>query len=209
MFEELTKQPKRQLLQQTVSLGTQAAKHNRTSPRGPSPLTATSVPHPSCSLTVLPFAGLIITSALMIWKSLIVFTGSESPIVVVLSGSMEPGFYRGDILFLHQPKGPIHSGDIIVFNTDGREIPIVHRVIKVHEDKKGDPLILTKGDNNWGDDRSLYPRGMLWLSRSHVMGKVVGFLPHMGMVTIIFNDYPIVKYAMIGLLGLFVLTSKE
>jgi signal peptidase len=29
-----------------------------------------------------------------------VVTGSESPIVVVLSGSMEPAFYRGDLLFL-------------------------------------------------------------------------------------------------------------
>lgn len=27
-----------------------------------------------------------------------------SQVVVVLSGSMEPGFYRGDILFLHMPQ---------------------------------------------------------------------------------------------------------
>lgn len=37
---------------------------------------------------------MIISSALMIWKGLMVVTGSESPIVVVLSGSMEPAFYR-------------------------------------------------------------------------------------------------------------------
>lgn len=29
-----------------------------------------------------------------------VVTGSESPVVVVLSGSMEPSFYRGDLLIL-------------------------------------------------------------------------------------------------------------
>lgn len=34
------------------------------------------------------------TSALIIWKGLMCFTGSESPVVVVLSGSMEPGFRR-------------------------------------------------------------------------------------------------------------------
>ena len=34
---------------------------------------------------------LVVCSALMIWKSLMVVTGTESPIVVVLSGSMEPG----------------------------------------------------------------------------------------------------------------------
>jgi signal peptidase I len=39
-------------------------------------------------------AGMIVTSALIIWKGLMVATGSESPVVVVLSGSMEPGFKR-------------------------------------------------------------------------------------------------------------------
>lgn len=37
---------------------------------------------------------MIVSSALMIWKGLMVVTGSESPIVVVLSGSMEPAFHR-------------------------------------------------------------------------------------------------------------------
>jgi signal peptidase I len=37
---------------------------------------------------------MIVTSALIIWKALMCITGSESPVVVVLSGSMEPGFKR-------------------------------------------------------------------------------------------------------------------
>lgn len=44
---------------------------------------------------------------------------------------MEPGFYRGDILFLNMGKSPIRTGEIVVFNLKGRDIPIVHRVIKV------------------------------------------------------------------------------
>ena len=51
---------------------------------------------------------MIVTSALMIWKGLVLATGSESPIVVVLSGSMEPGFKRGDILFLNRPAQVRH-----------------------------------------------------------------------------------------------------
>ena len=39
-------------------------------------------------------SGMIVTSALIIWKALMCITGSESPVVVVLSGSMEPGFKR-------------------------------------------------------------------------------------------------------------------
>ena len=35
------------------------------------------------------------------------------------------------------------------------------------------------------------------------------FLPHIGRVTIIMNDYPMFKYALIAVLAVFVLTSKE
>lgn len=64
---------------------------------------------------VLSF-GMIVSSALMIWKGLMVVTGSESPIVVVLSGSMEPAFHRGDLLFLTNYEAEdIRVGEIVVF----------------------------------------------------------------------------------------------
>jgi hypothetical protein len=143
----------------------------------------------ACPMHALPAAGLIITSALMMWKTLMLVTRSESPVshparpmrawerppspacmhvqhgtlrpqhmcpcmrvqvVVVLSGSMEPGFQRGDILFLNLGFSPIRTGEIVVFNIDGRDIPIVHRVIKVHEKPGSDDAdMLTKG----GEDK--------------------------------------------------------
>lgn len=69
----------------------------------------------------------------MIWKSLIVLSYSESPVVVVLSGSMEPAYYRGDILFLTFYETPIVCGDVVVYKIKDQDIPIVHRVIAVHE----------------------------------------------------------------------------
>jgi len=88
---------------------------------------------PQSLYQVLSFA-MIVSSALMIWKGLMVVTGSESPIVVVLSGSMEPAFHRGDLLFLTNYKEePVRVGEIVVFKVEGRDIPIVHRVIKLHE----------------------------------------------------------------------------
>lgn len=72
----------------------------------------------------------------------------ELQVVVVLSGSMEPAFYRGDILFLNMGRKPFRAGEVVVFNINGRDIPIVHRIIKVHEKEVGaeddDVLILTK-----------------------------------------------------------------
>ena len=50
------------------------------------------------------------------------------------SGSMEPAFHRGDLLVLtNYDDDPIRVGEIVVFKIDGRDIPIVHRVIKLHE----------------------------------------------------------------------------
>ncbi len=50
-----------------------------------------------------------------------------------VSGSMEPAFQRGDILFLNNDDSPIRVGEIVVFKISDRDIPIVHRVLKVHE----------------------------------------------------------------------------
>jgi len=154
--------------------------------------------------------GMIVSSALMIWKGLMVVTGSESPIVVVLSGSMEPAFYRGDLLFLNNfEQEPIRVGEIVVFKIEGRDIPIVHRVIKLHEKENGTSKFLTKGDNNSVDDRGLYAPGQLWLQKKDVVGRARGFVPYVGIVTILMNDYPKLKYAVLALLGLFVLIHRE
>merc|ERR1719460_3484878 len=100
---------------------------------------------------------LIVFSALMIWKGLMFITKSESPVVVVLSGSMEPAFYRGDILFLNRGDEPFRVGEVCVFKITGRDIPIVHRILKVHDSPDGKSQdFLTKGDNNNLDDRGLY-----------------------------------------------------
>ncbi|MFH4976374.1 hypothetical protein AB6A40_003083 [Gnathostoma spinigerum] len=153
---------------------------------------------------------MIVSSALMIWKGLMVITGSESPIVVVLSGSMEPAFYRGDLLLLtNDHSDPIRAGDITVFKIEGRDIPIVHRVIKVHEKSDTETKFLTKGDNNQVDDRGLYAPGQFWLNRNDVVGRAKGVVPYVGMVTILMNDYPKLKYAVLGGLGAFVLLHRE
>lgn len=110
-----------------------------------------------------------------------------------------------------------------------RDIPIVHRIIKVHEKETGAVDMLTKGDNNAVDDRGLYAgatraaqartlhhrrparlaASQSWINKEHVIGRAKGYLPYIGMVTIIMNDYPVVKYILVGLMGLFVLTTKE
>ncbi|XP_054009792.1 signal peptidase complex catalytic subunit SEC11A [Hylaeus anthracinus] len=160
---------------------------------------------------VLSF-GMIVSSALMIWKGLMVVTGSESPIVVVLSGSMEPAFHRGDLLFLTNFQNePVRVGEIVVFKVDGRDIPIVHRVLRLHEKHGQNHTVkfLTKGDNNSVDDRGLYAPGQLWLTPKDVVGRARAFLPYVGMVTILMNEYPKLKYVVLLSLALYVLVHRD
>ena len=63
----------------------------------------------------------------------------------------------------------------------------------VFEREDGYVKFLTKGDNNSVDDRGLYVPGQFWLERKDVIGKAKGFVPYIGMVTIIMNDYPQLK----------------
>lgn len=145
----------------------------------------------------------------MIWKGLIVCTSSESPIVVVLSGSMEPTFFKGDILTLAIPDEPYQIGDIVVFKIPGREIPIVHRILELHtEPTTGEQQVLTKGDNNDSFDRPLY-MGTTWIKPSQILGKARFILPSLGHVTILLTEYPRFKYALLSLMGWFVITAKD
>ena len=44
----------------------------------------------------------------------------------------------------------------------------------------------------------------MWLSRSDIRGRVKGYVPLAGYATILFNEYPSAKYAMV--VGLAILT---
>lgn len=153
--------------------------------------------------------GQVIAGALILWKVMMYVLCTESPIVVVLSGSMEPGYFRGDVLFLNMWDDPISVGDVVVYKLDGKDIPIVHRVHRVHEDNNGELFILTKGDNNPGDDRGLYNRGQEWIKPSNIMGRPRSYLPHAGMLTIWMTENRWVQVAVIGSLVFFTLTGKE
>ncbi|EIW80476.1 hypothetical protein CONPUDRAFT_165987 [Coniophora puteana RWD-64-598 SS2] len=172
-------------------------------------------------LQALAFASAI-TSVLVIYTGLRVVLNTKEPIVVVLTGSMEPAFHRGDVLFLTNPDGLRYStGDIVVYSIPGFDIPIVHRVIETHDlpqSALSDPrasttpvdsqLLLTKGDDNSADDVALYD-GLEWLERKHIVGKVRGFLPYVGYVTVALNNFPQLKYALLGVLGLVALVRRE
>jgi len=158
---------------------------------------------------VLNFA-LVLSTAFMLWKGLSVATNSSSPIVVVLSGSMEPAFQRGDLLFLWNRGMETQVGEVVVYNVRGKDIPIVHRVVRRFGGGTSPLRLLTKGDNNSADDTELYARGQDYLERSKdVIGSVVGYVPFVGYVTILLSEYPWLKTAMLVFMALTVVLQRE
>jgi signal peptidase len=118
---------------------------------------------------------------------------TQTPVVVVESGSMEPEIYRGDLLIVKGvPAADIRNGtiedmngDIIVFNAQGvwsdpPAEPIVHRVV----DKKFEDGIWqfkTKGDANLIVDEG-------WVPESNIYGVVVFKIPWIGWVKIFLTE---------------------
>ena len=176
----------------------------------------------------------VVGSALMMWNVGKLVTNTESPIVVVLTGSMEPAFYRGDLLLVTHFKEDLRMGDIIVFKVPNQDIPIVHRamVLQIHQKQKGQERVqielldnpvdylleqpypeefslLSKGDNNPVDDRGLYPRNVFWLNRKHVIGKIRAYCPYVGYLTIMLNENPPLKYTVLGLMLMSVMMSND
>jgi signal peptidase len=113
------------------------------------------------------------------------------------------------LLVLTSPSRPVAVGDICVYKLDGRDIPIVHRVHRVHETPKGDKYILTKGDNNHADDRNLYDPGQDWIMEKNIVGRSTAYLPYVGMLTILLAENFWLKVVVLTILGFLVITNKE
>ncbi|WP_279303193.1 signal peptidase I [Methanobrevibacter woesei] len=105
---------------------------------------------------------------------------------VVVSGSMEPEFYRGDIVVVEKANlfglgiqefdpNDVQVGDIVVYNAEWVDEAVIHRVINITE-INGSTYFVIKGDNNdvpdpyyvspdqitdrvvtWGDDPLIIP----------------------------------------------------
>ena len=149
-------------------------------------------------------------SALAAWKMLSYTLDTATPVVVILTGSMLPEYRRGDVLLIDNRFHAIQIADIVVYNIPGRNIPIVHRVHVIHNPgTEEESRFLTKGDNNQVHDQQLYQQGQYFLNRDNIYGSSIAYAPFFGMFTIWTTDYPWLRYLILGVMGLFILTGKE
>lgn len=79
-----------------------------------------------------------------------IFLNTDVPVVTVVSNSMSPQFERGDIIVVHgtpfdELEADPQSGDVIIFQSELMQMPIIHRVID-----RTDDTVETQGDANDG-----------------------------------------------------------
>lgn len=67
---------------------------------------------------------------------------------VMVSNSMEPTIYRGDIVKVENNPSKIQVGDIIIYKATWIPEEVLHRVTAVHKAENGTTYFIAKGDNN-------------------------------------------------------------
>lgn len=93
--------------------------------------------------------------------------------MIVLSGSMEPTYHVGSLLYVKgTDTDKIKVGDPITFYLDDNETLVTHRVIKIDEETKA---FYTQGDANEVEDGSA-------ISPDKVLGVPVFNIPKIGYV---------------------------
>lgn len=114
---------------------------------------------------------------------------------VVVSGSMEPAFYRGDIVATtnvntygiqeFNPHTDINVGDVVVYDAEWYEEPVIHRVIDI-QTINGTKYYKIKGDNNDEVDPYLVTPEQI---RSKVikLGDTLVIIPKLGYITLLFR----------------------
>lgn len=95
---------------------------------------------------------------------------------VVVSGSMEPAFYRGDIVLVEKADflgihefnpEDVKVGDVVVYDAAWYDQPVIHRIINITE-INGTTMYIIKGDNNNAPDP-------YYVKASQIKEKVVTF----------------------------------
>lgn len=111
---------------------------------------------------------------------------------VVVSGSMEPVFYRGDIVVIEKTDflgineinpDNLKIGDIIVYNATWFSEPVIHRIIATNTDSNGTSYYTTKGDNNKVQDPAPVYHNQV-LAKVISIGNMPFVIPKIGYLTV-------------------------
>lgn len=114
---------------------------------------------------------------------------NQKPVMAVVSNSMEPTFYKGDLIVAKGvPPESLEVGDVIVYENPLRGIDVVHRIVAI-EDGSPHLYFYTKGDNNKTNPKSDQESGLAPpVVDEWVRGKVVLVIPKLGWFKVMLTE---------------------
>ena len=90
--------------------------------------------------------------------------------MAVLTGSMEPNYPVGSLIFVKEENPEnLQVGDVITYRLSGDTV-VTHRVVEINKDEQS---VITKGDANESNDGSPVPY-------SKIVGEAKGKIPYLG-----------------------------
>lgn len=125
-----------------------------------------------------PYSWLAVVAAcvLVVWFAVGLFPVYP---VTIMSGSMEPLVYAGDVVIIRKENASaIKTGDIVQYWAT--DLYVIHRVINIYQDN-GETLYITKGDNN--NVRDSKP-----VTAAQIRGKVIATIPKLGLLTFLLRS---------------------
>jgi signal peptidase len=138
--------------------------------------------------------GLMVILAALLWGFRLL--GFE--VLVVQSGSMEPNYHVGSLVYVKPvDASELEIGDVITFELGGG-VRGTHRIIEVLDDN-GNLSFRTKGDNN--DDADFNP-----IFPEAIVGEVKFAIPHLGFL-ITYIQQPPGTYVAISVVAVLLLLT--
>ena len=127
------------------------------------------------------FVAALVLSVTFAWFCVGVFTLYPA---VVLTGSMEPVIYPGDVIIVkkmleEEQIDALTKGDVITFQR--LDYTVTHRIQDVLIDEAGNRSFVTKGDNNESEDQEA-------VLPNDIRGIVVRVIPKIGMPILIMRS---------------------
>ncbi|MHA1166439.1 MAG: signal peptidase I [Candidatus Hodarchaeales archaeon] len=144
---------------------------------------------------------------------------------LVLSNSMAPAFYTGDLVTIETNYEELSIGDVILYRVEKLNIIVIHRIFDIH-DENGTLYFAVKGDANKQPDFIEEQEGVInkkveiefdnngekfylnatvtYYSDNYIIGKVIDRIPVIGWIFVPFFSYwrPFTLIAVLIMVGL-------
>ena len=93
------------------------------------------------------------------------------------SWPIKNGFLKGDVLVVRGvPEEDLKVGEVVVFDIEGQNTPIVHRIVKIENGN-----LITKGDHNPSYDPDRW-------GKTKIHGEAIFVIPYLGWPKLLFTE---------------------